>query len=896
MTGHDWRTVYPATPGSRVVPMARDGSSKRSAANPARKSQGTPARKPEAKAAKSAKATKGAKASPSTKAAKAVKSVKSAKTSTSAGAAKRRGAAPPAKAAKAAKVTKGRSSGQPAKPAKVKSAAKAVKAANTPGTAKGNATAKPSKAASKGSAVVNATTRAKPKATPREPTVTAATRATSESPRAAPGPSAAAPSPARPSRNPAGRGASGDRAIVPDTSVLIDGRVTLMMQRSEIGHARILIPRAVAAELEHQANMGRESGFNGLDEIVKIQELKDVADCTVEFVGDRPAGQEIRHAESGEIDAMIRAVAEENRGLLLTSDRVQAHVARAMGIDVEYVRPVTEPEDKEADIGSLEIHDYFDDETMSVHLKYNVVPFAKKGTPGHLALVPLSDTPMPLKTLTRMRREIIEAARRDADSFIEIEREGATVVQLGPMRVAIAQPPFSDGLEITVVRPVTKLDLDAYNLKPEIRERLTSHSRGVFVSGPPGSGKSTFVTAVAEWFDSMDTVVKTMESPRDLQVSDSITQYGPLDGDMALTSDVLLLVRPDYVVYDEVRRTNDFLIFADMRLAGVGLIGVTHANRAIDAVQRLIGRVELGMIPQVVDTVIHIDGGKIRQILDLSFTVKTPAGMTESDLARPVIEVRDFLTGSVTHEIYTYGEQVVVMPVAATAGGGESARDRLAARELRRVLRSYVDGPLDVAIKGDSSAALYVLQKEIPRLIGKAGATVKQLEAEVGIKLDIRPLETLRKERKRGDHDDHDDRDHRGGRGDRHSRDDRPGRGWSEGRHEAPATRHGRGRSEGPRYADDDEDEDQDAFSRDVTPPEDRYAEVRPEIRKTKKYIALLFSRELGGREVVVVVDDEELFTATVGNKGDLRIQRRTDEGQILADALAQGGIVTARV
>ena len=53
--------------------------------------------------------------------------------------------------------------------------------------------------------------------------------------------------------------------------------------------------------------------------------------------------------------------------------------------------------------------------------------------------------------------------------------------------------------------------------------------------------------------------------------------------EMALTGDVLLLVRPDFVVYDEVRKTSDFEIFADMRLAGVGLVGVTHANRAIDA-------------------------------------------------------------------------------------------------------------------------------------------------------------------------------------------------------------------------------------------------------------------------------------------------------------------------
>ena len=38
--------------------------------------------------------------------------------------------------------------------------------------------------------------------------------------------------------------------------------------------------------------------------------------------------------------------------------------------------------------------------------------------------------------------------------------------------------------------------------------------------------------------------------------------------------------------------------------------------------------------------------------------------MTEQDLARPVITIADFETGKVEYEIYTYGEQVVVIPIA----------------------------------------------------------------------------------------------------------------------------------------------------------------------------------------------------------------------------------------
>ena len=88
-----------------------------------------------------------------------------------------------------------------------------------------------------------------------------------------------------------------------------------------------------------------------------------------------------------------------------------------------------------------------------------------------------------------------------------------------------------------------------------------------------------------------------MESPRDLQLPDEITQYSPLEGSMENTADVLLLVRPDYTIYDELRKNTDFNIFADMRLAGVGMIGVVHATRPIDAIQRIASRVELGVIP-----------------------------------------------------------------------------------------------------------------------------------------------------------------------------------------------------------------------------------------------------------------------------------------------------------
>jgi ATPase len=523
--------------------------------------------------------------------------------------------------------------------------------------------------------------------------------------------------------------------LVPDTSVLIDGRITELLTQGDFPNAHVAIPQAAFAELEAQANRGAETGISGLDELAALQRMAQEGKISVELVGRRPGSDEIERAKTGAIDALIRDTAVELGGLYVTSDRVSAHAAAAQGIRHHYIRPIVH----NVDLTTLALWSFFDEHTMSVHLKADCVPMVKRGQPGAVVYEPHKPTSREMKhqDLRNMVRECIEFAKRDYNSFIEMEKKGCTVIQLGPMRITIASPPFSDGLEVTAVRPVRKLTIDEYDLPEEILSRLEGKARGCFVAGPPGSGKSTFAAAVAEHLHGLHRVVKTMEQPRDLQVPKEVTQYGALDRDMKWTGEVTLLVRPDHVIYDEVRTTDDFVTFADMRLAGVGMIGVTHANRAIDAVQRLIGRVDLGMIPQVIDTVLFVDAGKIATVLELTFTVKVPVGMTDADLARPVVEVKDVMTGRAVYEMYTYGEQVVVMPLE-TAQSNDPG-DRLMGREVERLLRKYVSGPMDIQVRG-RKAIVSVDETEVAQLIGKGGKTVQSLERKLGLHLSINAL------------------------------------------------------------------------------------------------------------------------------------------------------------
>lgn len=520
------------------------------------------------------------------------------------------------------------------------------------------------------------------------------------------------------------------KKLVPDTSIIIDGKISKMLEKDQIeGLEDIIISLAVLDELQAQASKGREPGFVGLDELKKIRKICEKKGIDLRFTGKKPTLEDIRLARGGRLDAMIRDVAKDEDATLLTADYAQSLVGEVEGVKVEYIAPEIKTE-------GLSFEKYFTPDTMSVHLKDKVIPMVKRGKPGKFELQKLGKKQLTKEELQKMISEIVEAAKKSEDSFIEAEGGGGLVVQLGNYRIAIARPPFSDGLEITIVRPIVKLTLKDYRLSDKLIKRLKGKAEGILVAGPPGSGKTTFSTSLAEFYYNQGKIVKTLESPRDLQVGPEITQYGPLAGDFAKTADLLLLVRPDYTIFDEIRQRNHFRIFSEMRLAGVGMIGVIHSSEAVDAVQRFIGKIELGMIPHVVDTVIFLKDGEIKNVYELSLTVKVPTGMTEADLTRPVVEIRDFETGKLYYEIYSYGQENVVVPVKEEKG--ESAVKKLAKQRVKQIIGKY-DPFAEINLVSENKVRVIVDNDVIGRLIGKDGANITKIEDKLGIHIDVEP-------------------------------------------------------------------------------------------------------------------------------------------------------------
>ncbi|GLI45596.1 PINc/VapC family ATPase [Methanoculleus bourgensis] len=541
--------------------------------------------------------------------------------------------------------------------------------------------------------------------------------------------------------------------IVPDTSVVIDGRITSMIKTGEYKGATIIIPEAVVAELEAQANQGREIGFSGLTELQELFRMSEDNVIELQFAGDRPSLDQVKLSSGGEIDALIRSVALQYDARFITSDLVQAEVAKAKGLDVTYLKPQI------GDFSPLSIDQFFDEETIAITLKERAPPMAKVGKLRDIRLVTLRDTPMTEYELRSMAQELLERAKRDPDGFIELERRGITVVQIGSLRISIARRPFSDGMEITVVRPLVDLALDDYSMAPEIKKRILGNRRGVLIAGPPGAGKTTLAQSLATFLADHDFIVKTMEAPRDLQVPDHITQYTALEGSMANTAEALLLVRPDYVIFDELRKSEDFSVYADMRLAGMGMVGVVHAMEVHDCLQRFCDRVDYSVLPQIINTIIYVVQGEIAKIYDLELTIKVPAGMPGDAYARPVIAVREHSRREPEIEIFRYEGETLVMPLAqsaeepiapasaapvgAPAEPEENVSWKVAEKEVQREIGRYTSGPVEVRIINDNKAVVYIEDKDVPAAIGKGGKNVSAIVNKLGIGIDIRPRSEL---------------------------------------------------------------------------------------------------------------------------------------------------------
>jgi ATPase len=204
--------------------------------------------------------------------------------------------------------------------------------------------------------------------------------------------------------------------------------------------------------------------------------------------------------------------------------------------------------------------------------------------------------------------------------------------------------------------------------------------------------------------------------------------------------------------------------------------------------------------------------------------------------------VSNFETGRPEYEIYTFNRQVVTVPLNDEDGEGESETGvgRIAKKEIEREIRSVAHGHVDVELKGDDEAVVYVSEGDIGTVIGKGGGRISDIENRLGIEIDVRTHD----EKPEDSRDVGSDGRGANGQGD--------GRGGQVG--------------------------------------EERGTVVRPEI--TSRHVVIDVDDGVG-ETVEVRADGEYLFTATVGRGGEVQVSRGSAIAEELEDAIDRKRTVT---
>jgi len=109
-------------------------------------------------------------------------------------------------------------------------------------------------------------------------------------------------------------------------------------------------------------------------------------------------------------------------------------------------------------------------------------------------------------------------------------------------------------------------------------------------------------------------------------------------------------------------------------------------------------------------------------------TVKLPTGLREAELARHVVEVRHFLTGQLEYEIYTFGEQTMVVPV------GRARKTAIETKLVREIERLIPEARVEVS--GD---IVYVtVPRDAAKVAMRRAKKLKKLERKLGVSIRFR--------------------------------------------------------------------------------------------------------------------------------------------------------------
>ena len=154
----------------------------------------------------------------------------------------------------------------------------------------------------------------------------------------------------------------GKQKYVLDLSVILSGALRSADIEKIKYQSTFIIPVIVLRKLREMAEDGMEDGIVGIDALLKLK--KDGAD--IEYVFDNIDSRLT-------IDEAVLNIAKKTGAILLTSKEINLKIAEMMGITAKIISP-------RAVEGKLTLRNFFDENTLSVHIKEGIRPMAKKNS------------------------------------------------------------------------------------------------------------------------------------------------------------------------------------------------------------------------------------------------------------------------------------------------------------------------------------------------------------------------------------------------------------------------------------------------------------------------------------------------------------------------------------
>ena len=409
---------------------------------------------------------------------------------------------------------------------------------------------------------------------------------------------------------------------VPDTSVIIEGILSRNLKKFGVKH--IVFHEAVLAELESQANKGRETGYLGLEEIARLRKICSKLKVKIEYKGSRPGDFEIKFAKSGEIDSLIRDLAFREKATLVTADIVQSKVAQAKGIKVYLHKFKTEKE------GKMLVEKFFDRDTLRVDFAEDDVPVALKGVLGSLRSVKLGKAKISRDRMLELIFDVVEKARSMKNSFLDYEKKSCIVARVDEFRISIVKPPFSSSYAMTVKRLVS-VGLKKFRMSDSGFKAVMA-SQGLAVVGGVDSGKTTFMGSLAS--SVFGSKVCIVSSSGGVFCGDCIFLYSANSSPQEI-KDALFVRNPARVFFDEVRDSEDIRLFSDLRVAGFNVVASFSARDEGLALEKLVYRQDIGLV----DALVFMQKGVVERVLRAERKSSSKVVFYDVDSGAAVFEV-----------------------------------------------------------------------------------------------------------------------------------------------------------------------------------------------------------------------------------------------------------------